>query len=1101
MQSWVFSHLALGGVMYVKNIRNGRSNTQSSISDSLEFLDKIIHTLHEPIIVLNLDFTVVSANQAFYQAFKLIPEDSIGRSFYKLGEGEWNTPELQDLLTELATQKVGLVNYEISCNFPVTGLTILVLKGSLVDDEYLLLALDDLSARKKAVKKLHATIEKFKLLMEITTDWIWEVDALGRYTYCSPAVNELLGYEVKEVLGKTPFDFMPEDEGQKIKEIFSGFSARKQAFRGLENLNLRKDGRLVMLETNASPILAKNGELLGYRGIDRDITEKKQNEEALRQAKNELELKVSECTVDLRVINCQLEIELAKRKQVQAELTESELKFKSLFDSSTDGIILVNSQTLQILMANPAFCRMLGYNREELSELHIEDLHLPQDLALVMDNYDKIMKQQIGVALDIPVKRKDGSIFYADITGSAFAIADKNYVMGSFRDVSEKQIFQEVLKNTLAYNRGLIEASFDPLVTIGPDGKITDVNHATEKATGLSREQLIGTEFSDYFTEPKKARAGYLQAFKDGLVRDYELELHNGIVMSVLYNATVDRDANGKIIGVFAAARDITKRKKSENLLKLEAQKGKILLDLYQKSQRLSDRELYALALEQAMKLTGSEIGFLHLISEDQKEAIFTTWGRKTLENCTAIYDDHYPLEKAGNWGDCVRSRQPIIYNDFPNSPNQKGLPPGHAPLTRFMSIPVLEGEQIRLILAVGNKLKPYEENDTVQIQLVVNELQKIIRQHSYEKELKESENKYRNIFELANDGIFLLDQDLFVDCNQRILQIFGCRREEIIGKTPYNFSPPIQPDGRDSTEKALEKIHAALAGEPQLFEWTHTRQDGSAIDTEVSLNSIQMGGKNLIHAVVRDISIRKQAEAEITRLTENLLVKNLELQNLNQELEAFSYSASHDLRSPLAKIDSYVQLILLDGKDKLETKHCDYLNRVHEICLKMAELIENLLSLSRTNRSEMKYEKVNLSQMAKSICSDLQQKSPERVVDLIIADGVVAEGDRNLLEIVLTNLLNNAWKFTSKHPSALIEFGVTELDGKPVYFVRDDGAGFDPAYKDRLFNPFKRLHTSREFPGSGIGLTMVQRIVNRHGGRIWIEGAIEQGATVYFTL
>ncbi|MBI4319890.1 MAG: HAMP domain-containing protein [Chloroflexi bacterium] len=224
-------------------------------------------------------------------------------------------------------------------------------------------------------------------------------------------------------------------------------------------------------------------------------------------------------------------------------------------------------------------------------------------------------------------------------------------------------------------------------------------------------------------------------------------------------------------------------------------------------------------------------------------------------------------------------------------------------------------------------------------------------------------------------------------------------------------------------------------------------------------------------------------------------------LEQINRELEGFSYSVSHDLRAPLRAIDGFSHALLEDYADKLDEQGKGYLDRVRAASQRMAQLIDDLLSLSRLTRSEVRREQVDLSALVGTIAAELRQTEPERQVEFVIAEGLVAMGDTRLLRVALENLLGNAWKFTGKHPSARIEFGVVEQDGKPAYFVRDDGAGFDMAYADRLFGAFQRLHTPMEFPGSGIGLATVQRIIHRHGGDVWAEGAVEQGATFYFTL
>ncbi len=220
-----------------------------------------------------------------------------------------------------------------------------------------------------------------------------------------------------------------------------------------------------------------------------------------------------------------------------------------------------------------------------------------------------------------------------------------------------------------------------------------------------------------------------------------------------------------------------------------------------------------------------------------------------------------------------------------------------------------------------------------------------------------------------------------------------------------------------------------------------------------------------------------------------------------NQEMESFAYSVSHDLRASLRSIDGFSLALLEDYEEKLDEKGKDYLRRVRAATQRMAQLIDDMLKLSRITRSESIFETVELSAIAVSIAEELRSTNRERNVAFVISDGVTTKGDPRLLRMMLGKLLGNAWKFTSGHTQARIEFGLTDVDGKSACFVRDDGAGFDMKYADKLFTTFQRLHTEKEFPGTGVGLALVQHIIHRHGGKVWAKGAVEQGATFYFTL
>lgn len=305
-------------------------------------------------------------------------------------------------------------------------------------------------------------------------------------------------------------------------------------------------------------------------------------------------------------------------------------------------------------------------------------------------------------------------------------------------------------------------------------------------------------------------------------------------------------------------------------------------------------------------------------------------------------------------------------------------------------------------------------------------------------------------------------------------------------------------------------RLFPVAIGVPFLVGWLRLMGERAGLyDREYGAALLGLANMIILGAVVwwnadllyRTDSERKRREEEVQKLNEDLTRRGIELGAINKELESFSYSVSHDLRAPLRSIDGFSQALVEDYPDTIDAQGKDYLQRVRAASQRMGQLIDDLLSLARITRSEMRREGVDLSALAQAIAGELQETQSERQVEFVIAQGMVATGDARLLRIVLENLLGNAWKFTGKRPRARIELGVTQDDGHRVYFVRDDGAGFDMAYANKIFGAFQRLHAMTEFSGTGIGLATVQRIIHRHGGRIWAEAAVGQGATFYFTL
>ncbi|MCP4129729.1 MAG: HAMP domain-containing protein [bacterium] len=258
---------------------------------------------------------------------------------------------------------------------------------------------------------------------------------------------------------------------------------------------------------------------------------------------------------------------------------------------------------------------------------------------------------------------------------------------------------------------------------------------------------------------------------------------------------------------------------------------------------------------------------------------------------------------------------------------------------------------------------------------------------------------------------------------------------------------------------------------------------------------------KDEIGRLIDDVEIMRKAIKDLTEhLEDKVEERTLELEASNKELEAFSYSVSHDLRSPLRSINGFSQCLMEDYFDNLDDEGKSYLNRICAASQRMSELIDDILSLSRLTRSEMNREDFNISGVVQEIVSDLQDRDPDRTVDVSVQDGIIVNADPRFMRVVLENILGNAWKYTAKKENARIEFGVQDDEGERVYFIRDNGAGFDMNHAGKLFLAFQRLHTNDEFEGTGIGLATVQRVIKRHGGNIWAEGEVGKGSTFYFS-
>ncbi|UPT75595.1 MAG: PAS domain S-box protein [Elusimicrobiota bacterium] len=384
----------------------------------------------------------------------------------------------------------------------------------------------------------------------------------------------------------------------------------------------------------------------------------------------------------------------------------------------------------------------------------------------------------------------------------------------------------------------------------------------------------------------------------------------------------------------------------------------------------------------------------------------------------------------------------------------------------------------------------------------------KLIRDDTERKLLADlsRENEERLSLAAESTGLGTWDFDVArrtLHLSERAAVLFG------LGTAPTDagfeqFLERIHGDDRPEIAAKFQKCLEAGGTRRSNMEYRITMPDGSVRSVLTLARAFMALGAEPGGAVTRligtvvDITEQKRRQVAAEAVNEELELKVKErtasLTSVNKELETFAYSASHDLRAPIRKIAAFAQAVLQADADRLSPEGRHYFDRISAAALKMERLIDDILNLARATRKSIAYVDCDLTAIVKEIAAELQASEPGRRVELVIAAGAEARGDRELLEIALRNLLANAWKFTSKHPKARIEFGAKTVEGRRVYFVKDDGAGFDMRYAHKLFGAFQRLHPEEEFPGTGVGLGMVERIIRRHRGRLWAEGRVEGG-------
>ncbi|MED5491637.1 MAG: PAS domain S-box protein [Pseudomonadota bacterium] len=373
-----------------------------------------------------------------------------------------------------------------------------------------------------------------------------------------------------------------------------------------------------------------------------------------------------------------------------------------------------------------------------------------------------------------------------------------------------------------------------------------------------------------------------------------------------------------------------------------------------------------------------------------------------------------------------------------------------------------------------------------------------IAQRRASETRLGRSESLFRAMIEAAPDAIIITDAEGTITLlNEQAVAMFDYTQEELLGQKVEVLLP-----AEVATRHVAHREGYVRAAQPRPMgmglSLSGRRKDGSQLPVEISLSPINTPEARLIFCAVRDATERRAAERQIRRLNEGLERQNTELQAVNNELEAFSYSVSHDLRAPLRAIDGFSKILQSSLEGTLSERDSDYFNRVRKAAQNMSKLIDDLLTLARVTRADVKLASLNLSRLATTVAERLMENQPERDITLQIEPDIKVLADPALLQVAIENLLGNAFKFTTTQDKALIEVGSMIKDGETVVFVRDNGVGFDMNYADKLFIPFQRLHSASEFPGTGVGLASIKRVMSKLGGRIWAESSVGQGATFY---
>lgn len=752
------------------------------------------------------------------------------------------------------------------------------------------------------------------------------------------------------------------------------------------------------------------------------------------------------------------------------------------------------------LNANPAFEKMTGLARDRIIGKKVTEV-LPD---ITKASFDWIGTYG-GVALTgAKIKFEQ----YDELTKNWYDITaysdEPGYFAVVFHNTTESKKTATALLESEARFHRITENAQDLIyrLRLAPKRQFEYVNPAALAITGYSPE--------DHYADPD---LGFKLVHPDDhplleAVAQAKIPLHEPLTLrwvrrdgEVIW--TEQRNVpiygeDGHLVALEGIARDITASKKSQEMELQHLARLKSLVDISQ-YQADTIQDLLDYALSEAIQLTESKLGYVYHYDEETRQFILNSWSRGVLQECSIRNPATiYELDKTGIWGEAIRQRKPIINNNFTlHHPLKKGYPEGHAKLFKFMTIPIFKDSQIIAVVGVANKDQDYEEKDVLQLTLLMDSVWKMVERKKSEKTLAESEGRYAMVVNNLPKGVVhIMDRDFrYVFSAGDGLRNVGHTAKDFFGKTMSDMITPAM------AKRVAQNYRRAFAGENVTY--TITYKGREFLSNAIPLRH-EDGKIDQLLVLQVDITEQKIAEEKLRRLNKELeqRVKDrtAQLEASNRELESFAYSVSHDLRSPLRAVAGYSQIILEDYTDILDQEAIRLLNVVYSNTKQMDRLITDLLELSRTARTRMNLATVDMVPLVETIYAELSPQDSERFT-FTINPLPPALGDRRLLHLAWQNLLDNAIKYTSPKENPIIQVGGYTVNNTNIYFIKDNGVGFNPIYTHKIFETFQRLHKTEEFPGTGIGLAIVERIINRHGGKVWAEGALNKGATLYFSL
>jgi PAS domain S-box-containing protein len=884
---------------------------------------------------------------------------------------------------------------------------------------------------KRARDWQHKSEERYQSLIDLSPEAIF-INRDDRIVFVNPAALRLFGASAPDqILGRSPFDLFHPDFHEIIRERVAQLRAGKPVSL-IEEKIVRLDGALVDVEVAASPFVDQDGPAIQV--ILRDATERKRAERRLDLlAETAGRLLGSDSPRQIVDSLCRKVMDFLDCHAFFNFLVDDERHCLHL--NACAGISAEEARRIEWLDYGAGVCGCAARDSRRIVCQNIGEV--PDSRTDLVQSYGirayachpLISQGRVLGTLSFGVRTRsrfnDDELSLMKVVSDQVAIAmERVRTQAALQKAYEKlerrvEERTEELRAVSRYSRSLIEASLDPLVTISPDGRITDANQATELATGMNRERLIGQRFSDYFTEPHKANQGYQKVISEGLVRDYPLTIRHvsGRTTDVLYNAAIYRDTAGQVQGVFAAARDVTELRAAERRRNLT----NALLELF--ATKSSSQEYLESAVQALQGWTGCHALGIRIADENNKIPYAAGSG---FDDGFLRIESKLSLEMDRCF--CVRGVAQLF-----------------------------EDQEQSLVTAGGSVL--------------CDNLSEFIHRLS-----PEQQARYR---------------DACVKCGFVSLAVIPIRyRDQVMGaihladRRMAHFAPATIEFLESLAPLIGEAIHRFRA-ESELSKYRdHLEELVGQRTTELEAANARLQS---------EITERRRAEETLRNTAE-------ELARSNRDLEQFAYVASHDLQEPLRAVAGYVELLQHRYQGKLDEKALQFIAGAADGAARMQKLITDLLAFSRVGTQRKNFERSSLAAALHTALTSLRVSIEEAGATITNDPLPMLDVDATQISMLFQNLIGNAIKFRSERPPE-IHVGAKKEPGRWLLSVRDNGIGFEPQYAERIFLIFQRLHTRRQYPGTGVGLAVCKRIVERHGGVIRADSQPGSGSIFYFTL